>query len=171
MTDKSSLFIVVLATFVSSFSVKKISTYCFLVVTLLAAGFPVWSQTLNVDANYNPQQLIEDILIGQGVQVSNIQFTGNADSKGYFDGTNSNIGLASGVIISTGRAVDAEGPNGTPVSDTGTEFNEPGDAQLTAISGSPWERLMLQFWSLISFHLQIQCSSGMYLPPTNTCCM
>ncbi|MDP6908045.1 MAG: choice-of-anchor L domain-containing protein, partial [Flavobacteriales bacterium] len=95
------------------------------------------AQTLDVDANYNPQQLIEDVLIGQGVQVSNIQFTGNAAARGYFDGTNSNIGLASGVIISTGRALDAEGPNGTPVSDTGTEFNEPGDAQLTAISGSP----------------------------------
>ena len=55
----------------------------------------------------------------------------------FLMGVNSNIGLGSGVVISTGRVADAPGPNGTPISDLGTEFNEPGDAQLTAISGSP----------------------------------
>ncbi len=92
---------------------------------------------LQVDAGYTPQQLVEDVLIGGGVQVSNFQFTGNAQARGYFDGTNSNIGLSSGIIISTGRVADAPGPNGTPVSDTGTEFNGQGDPELTAISGSP----------------------------------
>ncbi len=125
-----------MANFANSFCVRRISTYCLLVAALSIACFSVSSQTLNVDANYTPQQLVEDVLVGQGVQVSNIQFTGDAASRGYFEGTNSNIGLAGGIIISTGKAVDAEGPNGTPYSDGGTDFNEPGDAALSAISGS-----------------------------------
>jgi gliding motility-associated-like protein len=95
------------------------------------------SAQIIVDDTYTPQQLVEDVLIGGGVQVSNFQFSGNAQARGYFDGSNSNIGLDSGIIISTGRVADAPGPNGTPISDTGTEFNGTGDSELTAISGSP----------------------------------
>lgn len=91
---------------------------------------------LTVDDTYTPQQLIEDVLIGQGVQISNVQYTGNSEARGYFDGSDSNIGLSEGVIISTGKATDAEGPNGTPLSDGGTEFNGSGDPVLTDISGS-----------------------------------
>jgi gliding motility-associated-like protein len=94
---------------------------------------------LVVDATYSPQQLVEDVLIGQGVQVSNFQFTGNPASRGFFDGSSSNIGLASGVILSTGRAIDAVGPNSTTagsISEEGTDFMRPGDAALSAISAS-----------------------------------
>ncbi len=107
-----------------------------LLIALLLLGTNVSAQ-LTVDASYTPQQLVEDVLIGGGVQVSNFQFSGNAAARGYFDGSNSNIGLGSGIIISTGRAADAPGPNGTPISDLGTEFNGAGDPELTAISGSP----------------------------------
>lgn len=89
-----------------------------------------------VDQTLTPQQLVEDVLIGQGVQVSNFQFTGDPEQRGYFNGANSNIGVAEGIIISTGSIDDAPGPNGTPNSDFGTEFNRPGDATLTAISGA-----------------------------------
>ena len=97
------------------------------------------SAQLVVDASYTPQQLVEDVLIGQGVQVSNFQFTGDAQSRGYFDGSNSNIGLASGVILSTGRAIDAVGPNSSvagSLTEEGTDFSKPGDSELSNISGS-----------------------------------
>ncbi|MCF8276278.1 MAG: choice-of-anchor L domain-containing protein [Flavobacteriales bacterium] len=93
---------------------------------------------LQIDASYTPQQLVENVLIGQGVQVSNFQFTGNAASRGFFDGSASNIGLSSGVILSTGRVIDAIGPNNTQagsLAEDGTGFSTPGDAALTAISG------------------------------------
>lgn len=98
------------------------------------------SAQLVVDPGYTPQQLVENVLIGQGVQVSNIQYTGNAAARGYFDGSNSNIGLSAGVILSTGRVTDAVGPNDTPAGDInlegGTDFSGSGDAALSAISGS-----------------------------------
>lgn len=91
---------------------------------------------LEVNNAQNPQQLVNDVLIGPGVEVSNIQFTGDPQARGFFDGTDSNIGLGRGVILSTGKVTDAPGPNGTPISDQGTDFNRPGDPVLTSISGS-----------------------------------
>jgi len=116
---------------------KLFRSFCLMLVGCLF-GMTTHAQ-LVVDATFSPQQLVEDVLIGQGVQVSNFQFTGNPASRGFFDGANSNIGLASGVILSTGRAIDAVGPNTSPaggISEEGTDFARPGDAALTGISGS-----------------------------------
>lgn len=93
------------------------------------------SAQLTVDETYTPQQLVQDVLVGQGVQVSNVQFNGNAQARGYFDGSSSNVGVSEGVILSTGRAADAPGPNGTPGSDFGTEFGGNGDQTLSNLSG------------------------------------
>lgn len=119
-----------------------------ILLLLLECSYGSAFAQLSVDQSYTPQQLIEDVLVGQGVQVSNFQYSGNPAARGFFDGSNSNIGLGSGVIISTGRIVDAPGPNGTPLSDLGTEFNGQGDPTLTAISGSPlgtYDAAILEF--------------------------
>jgi len=101
---------------------------------------------LQVTTTQTPQQLVEDVLIGQGVQVSNIQFTGDVQARGYFNGSSSNIGLAEGIILSTGNVVDAIGPNGTPSSDSGTDFQRPGNQALSAIAGFiTWDAAILEF--------------------------
>lgn len=116
---------------------KPIHTYCIVLVAMLLS---ITAQAqLVVDASYTPQQLVEDVLIGQGVQVSNFQFTGDVQSRGFFDGSNSVIGLDSGVILSTGKVVDAVGPNASvagSLAEDGTDFSRPGDSELTSISGS-----------------------------------
>lgn len=60
----------------------------------------------------NPaQSLVENILLGQGVTVSNVTFTPSASSTiqiGYFEGTNSNLGLSSGIVMSTGNVADIQ---------------------------------------------------------------
>lgn len=69
---------------------------------------------MTVDLAQTPQQLVQDVLLGGGVVVNNITFSGTAgganSQAGYFYG-NTNIGFPSGVVISTGRATDAAGPN------------------------------------------------------------
>ena len=106
--------------------------FCLLSVLLMTQYA---SAQLTVDDTYTPQQLVQDVLVGQGVQVSNVQFSGNGQARGYFDGSNSNVGVSEGVILSTGRAADAPGPNGTPGSDFGTEFGGVGDQTLSNVSG------------------------------------
>ncbi|WP_223033141.1 T9SS type B sorting domain-containing protein [Hanstruepera marina] len=78
-----------------------------------------WSQNVQVDAqSYTPQQLIEDILIGSDcitdVVVTNVvggDFNGNDESYGYFDASGSNFPFANGLVLSTGRSQNVEGPN------------------------------------------------------------
>ncbi|MFB6257163.1 MAG: choice-of-anchor L domain-containing protein [Flavobacteriales bacterium] len=67
---------------------------------------------LVVDDNPTAQQLVQDVLVGNGVQVSNITFTGYPVQTGSFDASNANLmSIDSGVIMSTGKAIGAIGPN------------------------------------------------------------
>lgn len=80
---------------------------------------------LTVKATTDIDKLVKNVLIGSGVTVSNITFKGDTSAIGFFDGRNSNIGLDSGIIISTGHAVDAVGPNNTNISTSNNEGSDP----------------------------------------------
>jgi gliding motility-associated-like protein len=56
----------------------------------------------NNTPNDNPVLLIDDILLGGGVIASNHSYMGDSIQIGYFDGSNSNLGLSSGIVLSTG---------------------------------------------------------------------
>lgn len=112
------------------------TTHILGILVMLLLGCAEAFAQLVVNTDQSPQQLVEEVLIGDGVEVSNIQFTGSPEARGYFNGTASNIGLGEGIILSSGKVTDAPGPNGTPFSDQGTDFNRPGDAVLTSISGT-----------------------------------
>ncbi len=81
---------------------------CFLVIAALQAQ-------LNVDnTSMTPQQLVQNVLVGSGVTISNVQYSGHIpNSIGHFTtGSNpTNLGLTSGIILSTGDVLDAPGPN------------------------------------------------------------
>jgi gliding motility-associated-like protein len=54
--------------------------------------------------------LVNNVLLGTGVTASNIVFTPAANSTlqlGYFKGNNSNLGLDSGIVLSSGNVLDA----------------------------------------------------------------
>lgn len=70
---------------------------------------------LTVSNTQSPQQLVENVLVGNGVNASNISYTGSTLSIGKFsNGSSTNIGLDEGVIISTGNIMSAIGPNIAP---------------------------------------------------------
>ena len=81
----------------------------FLTTFLLTIFFtPLGAQVLEVtDAAtppYNPQYLISNIFLGDGVDVLNIQYNGVATAVGYFTGGTNAIGIERGVVMTTGRA-------------------------------------------------------------------
>ena len=88
----------------------KVKYYISLLL-LLTLSVSLYAQLQVQSAGYSPNQLVSDVLIGQGVDVSNVQFTGVSSQRGYFDGTNSNIGIGTGVILSTGNIRVGIGPN------------------------------------------------------------
>ncbi len=108
----------------------KKSIFIFIHLLLFFTG----NGQLSVSTNLTPTNLVNSVLLGPGVVATNIQYTGANRAIGYFSGT-SNIGLNSGVILSTGAATTAVGPNN---STNATAINSTaGHPQLTAICGQP----------------------------------
>ena len=66
---------------------------------------------LVVDPSLTAQQVVTEILVGEGVQVSNITFSGDLDQIGSFDAANSNILIPNGLIMASGTCNLAVGPN------------------------------------------------------------
>ena len=66
---------------------------------------------LTVNTGFTPTQLVQNVLLGSGVTASGVTFSGTATQRSSFNGTASNIGFASGVLLTTGDASDAPGPN------------------------------------------------------------
>lgn len=60
----------------------------------------------------SPTNLIQNVLLGGGVQISNINYVGSPGAVGFFNGANTNIGLQSGVILTTGVISGMGGPQG-----------------------------------------------------------
>jgi gliding motility-associated-like protein len=70
--------------------------------------------------------------LGTGTTVSNITFTGSANAIGYYaNGSTTNIGSDSGIVISTGNITNAIGPNNA--AGAGTNLGLNGDPQLAAL--------------------------------------
>lgn len=76
---------------------------------------------------------IVDNLLGCSSAASNIVFTSCGTSAGFFNAVNTNLGIDSGVLITSGNANLAVGPNntGSQTSDNGC----PGYGPLTTLSG------------------------------------
>jgi hypothetical protein len=87
----------------------------------------------NLTQGLTPQQLVQG-LVGVGVQVSNVTYTGANVAAGTFTGGQNTIGFGTGVILSSGLAAGVVAAAGTNAS---TANGTPGDADLTAIVSNP----------------------------------
>lgn len=108
---------------------KLILTIAFLVSAL---GF---SQPITVSTtSHTVPQLVNNVLINSScVSATNVTWRtgtnyGSANGIGFFQNTNSNFPMQSGVVLSTGNALNAPGPNTTILNDGSTSW--PGDTTL-----------------------------------------
>jgi hypothetical protein len=67
-------------------------------------------------------------LVGPGVAVTNATFTGDPSAAGLFDDPAASVGLARGIVMSSGHVSDVIGPN--TVHNSGDDLSKPGDSQL-----------------------------------------
>ncbi|MES2409985.1 MAG: choice-of-anchor L domain-containing protein [Bacteroidota bacterium] len=99
----------------------------------------VSAQYISTDEIHTPLQLVENVLINSGcasvsnVSVSGGNFTTGEKSWGYFSANGSTFPFAEGVILSTGKIINAQGPN-ISISDD-TESGWTGDADLNTALG------------------------------------
>ncbi len=126
---------------------------------------------LIVDTNtYTPDELVKNVLLGNSIIVSNIKYTGAAHAIGYFNGTKSNIGIANGVLMTTGSVEVAAGAY-NPLN-RGVDNRLPGDSALTAICGdSTFDACILEF-DFVPFAdtVSFDFAFGSQEYPAFTCC-
>jgi len=112
---------------------------------ICALLFIVFSSLVNAQlitsTAQSPVQLVENVLVGGGVDISNVVYTGDANAIGSFNAVNTNLGLNSGIVLTTGTVLAGNdgphGPNNTGSS--GTDNNKPGYAPLTSIANENTE--------------------------------
>lgn len=95
------------------------------------------AQYITTDETRTPLQLVENVLINSGcASVSNVSVSGGnfgtgEQSYGYFNANGSAFPFADGIILSTEKIIDAQGPNSF-ISDDGGGMGWNGDADLNA---------------------------------------
>lgn len=89
---------------------------------------------LVTDNSITAEEALVDYLLGEGVEVSNITFSGDLDQVGSFDAQNTNIAITDGVMLATGNIDVAIGPNDAGGAGLGGGNNGAGDPDLTALS-------------------------------------
>lgn len=115
----------------------------FYFILLLATGSSYnWAQ--EIDTTRSADFLVEKILLGTGVLVGNVKFTGEQHAIGaYYDSAN-HVGIEHGIILTSGNAYYILGPNKTPRS--GWASNAPGDEELERIArGKTFDASILEF--------------------------
>jgi gliding motility-associated-like protein len=65
---------------------------------------------LSVDISLTPDQMVQN-LVGTGVQISNVSVTACDSSFGYYQAAATEIGTSQGLLLTTGKALYAVGPN------------------------------------------------------------
>ncbi|MFH0893576.1 MAG: choice-of-anchor L domain-containing protein [Bacteroidota bacterium] len=92
---------------------------------------------LIIQQTYTPTQLVQDVLLGGGVTVSNVTYTGSPLMIGKFSGF-TNVGLDSGILMGTGEIKDPNfGVNQSSYGFFGGDMTPslPGDVDIQALSG------------------------------------
>ncbi|MFU8844982.1 MAG: choice-of-anchor L domain-containing protein, partial [Bacteroidales bacterium] len=80
-----------------------------------------------------PEMMVESILM-EGISYSNVTFQGHNIARGIFtNGKTTNLGIESGIFITSGSWTNIPGPNNT--SSATTNHNLPGHPLLSAIAG------------------------------------
>lgn len=111
--------------------------YLFILLLLFGSASAQYTTT---SESMTPLQLIEDVLINSGcasvsnVAVSGGNFSSGEKSWGYFNANGSSFPFAEGVVLSTGKIINTQGPN-TFISDDGGGMGWTGDNDLNQALG------------------------------------
>lgn len=89
------------------------------------------ASALIIDSTSTDGTAMANELLGAGISISNVNYIGDANQSGFFSDGASVLGIGSGLIMTTGSAFDAPGPNSSD--STSVNTSAPGDADLSAL--------------------------------------
>jgi len=93
---------------------------------------------LQTNGGQTPNQLVQNVLLGPGVSVSNVFYSGPNAAIGTFNAVNTNLGIDEGIIMTTGTiANNNDGPHGpNDQASAGVDNNSAGYGPLTNLVGT-----------------------------------
>jgi len=106
------------------------------IAVLIILAFTVHATKAQLVVNtgvMTPTQYVQNVLVGSGVTVSNVTFSGDLSQIGEFDSQNANVGLPGGLVMASGNVTSSIGPNNS--GSTSQNLGGGGDADLQALSG------------------------------------
>ncbi len=129
-----------------------------LVLLLILNSVFIFAQPLAVNTSLTPTEIVQNTLLGNGITVSNIQFNRSSasalavrDQIGVFtNGLGTNLGVANGVILSTGKVQFAVGPNNLSGGSNQTSIPVTGDADLSLLSTNPTQNIAAVEFDFVS---------------------
>jgi gliding motility-associated-like protein len=103
-----------------------------LISIALLFPFMAFSQ-LVTNTSQTPNGLVQNVLLGPGVTVSNISYSGSPQAIGYFSAAGTNLEIPEGIVLTTGTVLNnGDGPHGPNNStNAGIDNNAPGYFRLT----------------------------------------
>lgn len=87
---------------------------------------------ISVDTSYTEESLVREVFVGEKTKLNVIRYQGSYQSIGLFETEHPEFPLAKGIILSSGKAKDAVGPNRSPT--RSTAFYKEGDDHLDKLS-------------------------------------
>jgi gliding motility-associated-like protein len=127
----------------------KIQIFFFLLIGFSTNCF---SQYIQVDDTYTPQQLVENVLVNSpcanvsNFSVSGDTFTPGFQSYGYFSKGTSNFPFANGIVLSTSSAKRTEGPNDNLIDEGARGWGKDIDLEQTfGFSNETYNATVLEF--------------------------
>ena len=145
----------------------------------IAFSQSITAQYIQVDDNRTVEDLVENILINSScANVSNISVSGwaftSGNSYGYFNGAGSSFPFADGVIISTGRAASAVGPNSNLLSEGPSSWQGDQDLEQAINEGNTINATVIEFDFLpfankVSFEYIFSSEQYLSNPNPNQC--
>ena len=115
----------------------------FLLFTFLLANSWAFGQ-LKVDTFQSVNHLVNKVLLGEGVNATNIKYTGPKGGMGLFVNDSTKLQFGKGILLTSSNVYRALGPNKSP--SMSTSFASKGDKALTKIAkGTTWDAAILEF--------------------------
>jgi len=133
---------------------KTFKVYIFSFISFLFSGSLNAQLTVTEGSamGYTPLQLVQAQLVGQGITVSNASFNGTSttitsDQIGYFttSGTaTQQLGITAGVLMTSGKASNAIGPNNSAGAGSSTTYGADPDLDIIA-NFTTYDKCVLEF--------------------------
>lgn len=114
---------------------KGILTAAVFILSGLWSFNSISAQISVVSGGFTPEDLIKNVFLGEGVEITSVTFNGSADAVGYFGNGLKDVQIDKGIVLSTGKAISAASANNSGSTSGLTSGSTVNDPDLMTLTG------------------------------------